>query len=97
MPAKGWCVEALDHGDRAVLSVLVQRGGKLPEWKRKAGAWRLIEMADGQLHDFAEPAMLLPQFNSHTVAQLERHGFVRRRRIFVEILPEGRKALTISS
>jgi hypothetical protein len=92
----------IDLGERAVLSVLVQRGGKLPELKSINGAWRIVigrnvdpasPFQAIDLVDIYEPPRKLRQFNSRTIADLAARGLVRQRRIFVEITSAGRDAL----
>lgn len=85
----------LCHAERAVLSILSQRGGKLPERKRKT-ATRLIEVAPDVLieeHD----SWTVPQFNSSVVATLQAKGLVQKRRIFIELTAAGRTAACTAS
>lgn len=79
------------YAERAVLSILAQRGGKLPQRKKKT-ATMLIEVAPEVLVE-QKSSWTVPQFNSSVVASLRDKGFVRERRIFIELTSEGRAAL----
>jgi hypothetical protein len=81
----------IDIAERAILSVLIQRGGKLPMRKVRPGAEHVIERG-GFVDVVRDPPYKTAQFNSRTMSALESRGLVRSRRIFWEITAEGRIA-----